>query len=86
MTFVIMMHQCSPGEYLAGAALALHADPSGVFQPHSAIMMVECSTGELLSRAAHMHHDDQGYDALMHHAVRVKYNMMPQSFMFIHVL
>ena len=32
-------------------------------------MMLECSTGELLARAAFMHHDDQGYDALMHHAV-----------------
>ena len=32
-------------------------------------MMLECSTGELLARDAFMHHDDQGHDALMHHAV-----------------
>ena len=32
-------------------------------------IMLECSTGELLTRAAFMHHDDQGHDALEHHAV-----------------
>ena len=32
-------------------------------------MMLEGSADELLARAAFMHHDDQGQDALMHHAV-----------------
>ena len=31
-------------------------------------MLLEYSTDELLARAAFMYHDDQGRDALMHHA------------------
>ena len=46
-----------------------HADPSGVFQPRRVGLVLECSTGELLARAAFMHHDNQGHDALLHHAV-----------------
>ena len=38
-------------------------------QPHRVSMMHESSPGELLARAAFMHHDDQGHDALRHHAV-----------------
>ena len=64
MTFVVMMHQCSPG-----AALVHHADPTGVSQSRRVVMMLECSTGELLARAAFMHHADQGHDALRYHAV-----------------
>ena len=56
MTFVFMMHQCSPGELLH------HADPLGEYRPRR-----ECSTGELL--AAFMHRDAQGHDALMHYSV-----------------
>ena len=59
MAFVIMMHQCTPGEKLAGAALVHHADPSGVSQSHRVGMMLEC---ELLARAAFMHHADRGHD------------------------
>ena len=33
------------------------------------VMMHQCSPGELLSRAALVHHDDQGHDALRHHAI-----------------
>ena len=44
-------------EYLAGATLVHHADPSGVSQLHRGGMMLEYSTG------------DQGGDALRHHAV-----------------
>ena len=57
MTFVVIMHQCSPGEL-------------GVSQPHRVVMILECSTGgELLARAAFMHHDDQEGDALRHDAI-----------------
>ena len=54
--FVVMMHQCSPGELLTSAALVHHADSLGVSQPHR------------VSSAAFMHHDDQRYDALRCHA------------------
>ena len=71
-----MIHQCSPSELLAGAALAHHADPSGVSQPHRVGMMLEYSSGDLIARAAFMHHDDQGHDVLRHHAVLKGLNLM----------
>ena len=57
MPFVFMMHeiQCTPGE---STLFMHHADPSGVYQPHSVGMMHECSP-ELLARAAFMQHDDK---------------------------
>ena len=63
MTFVITMHQCSPGEKLAGSALVHHANPLGVrvSQPCRVVMMLEC---KLLARATFMHHENQGHDAL----------------------
>ena len=64
-----MMHQCSIGESLAGAALMHHADPPGQFQHHRVAMMLESSIGELLSRAAFMHHDGKGHSALKHYTV-----------------
>ena len=64
-----MMHQCSPGELLAGIALVVHHDDSsGAFQPRRVGMMLECSTGELLTRAAFMHYGDQEHNALKHYA------------------
>ena len=60
-SFIVMMHQCSPGEYLASAALMHHAEPSGVSRPSRVGMMLECNTGKSLTRAAFMHHDDQGH-------------------------
>ena len=69
MTFVVMMHRYSPGEYLIGATLVHHADPSGVYQHCRVGMMLECSTGELLARATFKHHDDQGDNALRFYAI-----------------
>ena len=60
MTFVVRTQQCSTGEYLTGAALVHHADASGLYQPRRISMF---------ARAAFEHHDNEGYDALKHHAV-----------------
>lgn len=72
MPFVILMHECSPGEPLDTykACIFKHnAEPSGVYQPRRVGMMLECSNGEVLARAAFMHHhDDKGLNALHHYA------------------
>ena len=64
MQFVVMMHECSPGESsllaMARATFMHHSTPSGVYQPYWVGMMHSCSSGELVARAAFMHHGDKG--------------------------
>ena len=66
MSFVIMMHECSPREK---TAFMHHAVPSAVYQPQKVGLLHECTSGmSRLASPACMLHDDKGNRTLKHFA------------------